>query len=75
MDMNLNMNTDMKEPAVQLIAMLGQPYHPKRVQALLKPYGVKRMPAPKSYFNDTMISCAKSISKDGSLPYTQKSMS
>ncbi|WP_339249146.1 hypothetical protein [Paenibacillus sp. FSL P2-0136] len=60
--MNMNMNVDVdrvEEPPVQLIGMLGQPYDPKRVQAVLKPYGVKRMPAAKSYFNDTMISCAK----------------
>lgn len=62
--MNINMDIEMdvdrvEEPAVQLIGMLGQPYDSKRVQAVLKPYGVKRMPAPKSYFNDTMISCAK----------------
>ncbi len=49
----------MNEPAVQLIAMLGQPYHPKNVQALLQPYGVKRMPAPSSYFNDDIIWCVK----------------
>lgn len=47
------------EPAVQLIAMLGQPYDPKRVQALLQPYGVKRMSAPKSTFNDDIIWCVK----------------
>jgi hypothetical protein len=47
------------EPAVQLIAMLGQPYHPKHVQALLQPYGVKRMPVPSSSFNDDIIWCVK----------------
>lgn len=61
MNLNLNMNLDMNmsEPAVQLIAMLGQTYEPKRVQALLKPYGVRRMPAPNSYFNDDIIWCVK----------------
>jgi hypothetical protein len=49
----------MNEPAVQLIAMLGQPYQPKVIQALLQPYGVKRMPAPSSYINDDIIWCVK----------------
>lgn len=55
-----NMNMHTKEPSEQLIEMLGQPYHPKSVQALLQPFGVKRMPAPNSYFNDDIIWSVKS---------------
>lgn len=50
----------MKEPSEQLIEMLGQPYHPKNVQALLQSFGVKRMPSPNSYFNDDIIWSVKS---------------
>ncbi|WP_405114320.1 hypothetical protein MHH28_09675 [Paenibacillus sp. FSL K6-1217] len=49
-----------KQPSEQLVEMLGQPYDPKTIQALLKPYGVRRLPAPKSYFNDDIIWTAKS---------------
>ncbi|MCP3776420.1 hypothetical protein NLX71_24550 [Paenibacillus sp. MZ04-78.2] len=45
----------MKEPSEQLIEMLGHPYSPKNVQALLQSFGVKRMPPPNSYFNDDII--------------------
>lgn len=55
-----NMNTNTKEPSEQLIEMLGQPYNPKSVQALLQPFGVKRMPSPNSYFNDDIIWSVKS---------------
>lgn len=54
------MNTNTKEPSEQLIEMLGQPYNPKSVQALLQPFGVKRMPTPNSYFNDDIIWSVKS---------------
>lgn len=59
----------MKEASEQLIAMLGQPYHPQSVQALLQPFGVKRMPKPSSYFKDDIIWSAKaSIRMDLYLP-------
>ncbi|MFJ7666729.1 hypothetical protein ACIQXI_06455 [Lysinibacillus sp. NPDC097195] len=45
----------MKEPSELLIEMLGHPYRPKNVQALLQSFGVKRMPHPNSYFNDDII--------------------
>lgn len=45
----------MKEPAELLIEMLGHPYSPKNVQALLQTFGVKRMSSPNSYFNDDII--------------------
>ncbi|WP_340024230.1 hypothetical protein MHI24_03775 [Paenibacillus sp. FSL K6-1096] len=48
------------EPSDQLVNMLGQPYDAKRIQDLLKPYGVRRVPAPKSYFNDDIIWTLKS---------------
>jgi hypothetical protein len=50
----------MKEPSEQLIEWLGHPYSPKDVQALLQPFGVKRMPPPNSYFNDDIIWSVKS---------------
>jgi hypothetical protein len=49
----------MKEASEQLIQLLGHPYEPKQVQALLQSFGVKRMPAPNSYFNDDIIWSAK----------------
>jgi len=49
------MNICMKEPSEQLIEMLGHPYSPRNVQALLQSFGVKRMPPPNSYFNDDII--------------------
>jgi hypothetical protein len=45
----------MKEASEQLIELLGHPYNPKQVQALLQSFGVKRMPPPNSYFNDDII--------------------
>lgn len=33
----------MKEASEQLIELLGHPYHPKQIQALLQSFGVKRM--------------------------------
>ncbi|QPQ35647.1 hypothetical protein [Lysinibacillus sp. JNUCC-52] len=45
----------MKEPAELLIELLGQPYNPRNVQALLQSFGVKRMPSPNSYFKDDII--------------------
>ncbi|WP_405082889.1 hypothetical protein ACI48J_11815 [Paenibacillus chitinolyticus] len=45
----------MKEPSEQLIEMLGHPYSPKNVQALLQTFGIKRMPPANSYFNDDII--------------------
>ncbi|MEY9094288.1 hypothetical protein [Paenibacillus sp. RC84] len=45
----------MKEPSEQLIEMLGHPYSPKNVQALLQSFGIKRMPPANSYFNDDII--------------------
>jgi len=45
----------MKEPSELLIEMLGHPYNPRNVQALLQSFGVKRMPAPNSYFKDDII--------------------
>lgn len=45
----------MKEPSELLIDMLGHPYSPKNVQALLQSFNVKRMPSPNSYFNDDII--------------------
>lgn len=49
-----------KEASEQLIELLGHPYNPKQVQALLQPFGVKRMPFPNSYFNDDIIWSVKS---------------
>ncbi|MFB6366323.1 hypothetical protein ACFCP7_20080 [Paenibacillus elgii] len=49
------MDISMKEPSEQLVEMLGHPYNPKNVQALLQSFGVKRMPPPNSYFNDDII--------------------
>jgi len=54
------MRTNMTEPSEQLVEMLGQPYSPKSVQAILKSFGVKRMPSPNSYFNDDIIWSVKS---------------
>lgn len=45
----------MKEPSELLIEMLGHPYNPRNVQALLQSFGVKRMPTPNSYFKDDII--------------------
>lgn len=59
-DLNLNNSNNIKEPAEQLIEMLGQTYDPKIFQDLLKPFGVKRMPKPDSYFNDDIIWSVKS---------------
>jgi len=50
----------MTEPSEQLVEMLGQPYSPKSVQALLQSFGVKRMPSPNSYFKDDIIWSVKS---------------
>ncbi|MGN4125515.1 hypothetical protein ACMGD3_10965 [Lysinibacillus sphaericus] len=49
------MDIRMKEPSELLIDMLGHPYNQRNVQALLQSFGVKRMPAPNSYFNDDII--------------------
>ena len=54
------MDINMKEPSEQLIEMLGHPYNPRNVQALLQSFGVKRMPTPNSYFNDDIIWSVKS---------------
>jgi hypothetical protein len=54
------MDITMKEPSELLIEMLGHPYNPKNVQALLQSFGVKRMPPPNSYFNDDIIWSVKS---------------
>jgi len=59
----------MKEASEQLVDLLGQPYHPQQVQAVLQPLGIKRMPKPNSYFNDDIIWSAKaSIRLDIYLP-------
>ncbi|WP_239618783.1 hypothetical protein [Cohnella mopanensis] len=54
------MGLGMKEPSEQLVEMLGHPYNPRNVQALLQSFGVKRMPPPNSYFNDDIIWSVKS---------------
>ncbi|WP_028559656.1 hypothetical protein [Paenibacillus pinihumi] len=50
----------MNEASEQLIEMLGHPYIAKNVQSVLQSFGVKRMPAPNSYFNDDIIWSVKS---------------
>ncbi|WP_434751164.1 hypothetical protein [Paenibacillus amylolyticus] len=50
--MNNKKNTSSSE---QFIELLGQPYDSKQVQALLEPFGVKRVARPDSPFQDDII--------------------
>ncbi|WP_366296624.1 hypothetical protein [Paenibacillus sp. AN1007] len=49
------MNMNMNESSEQFVKLLGQPYDSKQVQALLEPFGVKKVGKPDSPFQDDII--------------------
>lgn len=53
--MKRNMDHKQNQSSEQLIELLGQLYDAKQVQALMEPFGVKRMTKPEGPFHDDII--------------------